>query len=153
MQKAELNELERKKTKVEMDARVSHYTVDIHSSSSSPSPSSLSELQAIMRAHRCFSRHGFCILEGSSFPTDFMDSLADAAFAIEKKISLQLRALGIVFSEDTLSSGKHMTKTQRTELVNMAELKCNFKFKEVSSRCFGRLDIRYEVQCPLTPCD
>ena len=117
------------------------------------------ECRQIISARDRFNRHGFVCLDPSSdspssshsshasiIDQDLLQAMWEAAVEIDKEVSSRLKELDICFSNETLttvSKGMHTTRSERSRLIEEAEMNSSFKFLEISSRCFGRLDIKY----------
>ena len=101
-----------------------------------------SAITCITDACRCMKRHGLVILGNERIVDEqLLESMSIESLKIEKVITDRLKSLKIAFSNSTLSDS-HVVKSQRQRLVEEAERTFNFKYKEASSRCFGRVDIR-----------
>ena len=77
------------------------------------------------------------------FDGSFLSILKDHATAITDEICLQLDRLNLFYRNSP--NAEMMTSRRAKAKIIEYENQYNFKYKEVSSRCFGRLDIRYKL--------
>jgi hypothetical protein len=97
---------------------------------------------------KCLAKNGFVIMKSPSspmLPYDLLQSMYVKAEDIQAKISSRLDGLEIPYSRATLFK-EYTIKSDRTTKIAEVEVSSSFKFNEVSSRCFGRLDIRYGMR-------
>jgi hypothetical protein len=112
-------------------------------------------VEQTVSAHKCLKKSGFVILKSPSCPSSsstmippsLLCAMYGKAEEIQEIITARLNALNISYSNRTLFQ-TYTVKSDKRRMIAEAEASSSFKFREVSSRCFGRLDIRYGMQEP-----
>jgi len=105
----------------------------------------LSNFQLLTKACKFIYKFGIVFLtnnQNSFIPEDLLIAMNKKSIEIEKKITKRLNELKIPFSNDHLNK-HHLSRAEKSKFIEEIENTSNFKFLEVSSRCFGRLDIKF----------
>lgn len=107
-------------------------------------------VEQTVSANKCLKKSGFVILKSPSsssavIPPSLLRTMYAKAEKIQERITARLDILNITYSNSTLFK-TYTVKSDTRRIIAEAEASNSFKFREVSSRCFGRLDIRYGMK-------